>query len=93
MIKEKAYAKINLALEVMDEKDGDHMVNNLMMPIDIYDELEFEKDNNISILNDPFPNDNIITKAAKLFFEYTKINGGVFIKLKMQIKHNLNQTI
>ena len=37
MIKEKAYAKINLALEVMDEKDGYHMVNNLMMPIDIYD--------------------------------------------------------
>ncbi|MBQ6783301.1 MAG: 4-(cytidine 5'-diphospho)-2-C-methyl-D-erythritol kinase [Acholeplasmatales bacterium] len=85
MIKEKAYAKINLALEVMDEKDGYHMVNNLMMPIDIYDELEFEKDNNISILNDPFPNDNIITKAAKLFFEYTKINGGVFIKLKKNI--------
>lgn len=87
MIKEKAYAKINLALEVMDEKDGYHMVNNLMMPIDIYDELEFEKDNNISILNDPFPNDNIITKAAKLFFEYTKINGGVFIKLKKNILH------
>ena len=87
MIKEKAYAKINLALEVMDEKDGYHMVNNLMMPIDIYDELEFEKDNNISILNDPFPNDNIITKAAKLFFEYTKINGGVFIKLKKNIPH------
>ncbi|MBO5541836.1 MAG: 4-(cytidine 5'-diphospho)-2-C-methyl-D-erythritol kinase [Acholeplasmatales bacterium] len=87
MIKEKAYAKINLALEVMDEKDGYHMVNNLMMPINIYDELEFEKDNNISILNDPFPNDNIITKAAKLFFEYTKINGGVFIKLKKNIPH------
>ena len=87
MIKEKAYAKINLALEVMDEKDGYHMVNNLMMPIDIYDELEFEKDNNISVLNDPFPNDNIITKAAKLFFEYTKINGGVFIKLKKNIPH------
>ena len=87
MIKEKAYAKINLALEVMDVKDGYHMVNNLMMPIDIYDELEFEKDNNISILNDPFPNDNIITKAAKLFFEYTKINGGVFIKLKKNIPH------
>lgn len=87
MIKEKAYAKINLALEVMDEKDGYHMVNNLMMPINIYDELEFEKDNNISILNDPFPNDNIITKAAKLFFEYTKINGGVFVKLKKNIPH------
>ena len=87
MIKEKAHAKINLALEVMDEKDGYHMVNNLMMPIDIYDELEFEKDNKISILNDPFPNDNIITKAAKLFFEYTKINGGVLIKLKKNIPH------
>ena len=85
MIKEKAYAKINLALEVMDEKDGYHMVNNLMMPIDIYDELEFEKDNNISILNDPFPNDNIVVKASKLFFEYTKISGGVFVKLKKYV--------
>ena len=85
MIKEKAHAKINLALEVMDVKDGYHMVNNLMMPIDIYDELEFEKDNDISVVDDPFPNDNIIIKAAKLFFEYTKINGGVKIYLKKNI--------
>lgn len=87
MIKEKAHAKINLALEVMDVKDGYHMVNNLMMPIDIYDELEFEKADDISILDDPFPNDNIIAKAAKLFFEYTKIDGGVSIKLKKNIPH------
>ena len=87
MIKEIAHAKINLALEVMDEKDGYHMVNNLMMPIDIYDELILEKSDDISVLNDPFPNDNIVVKASKLFFEYTKINGGVFIKLKKNIPH------
>ena len=87
MIKEIAHAKINLALEVMDEKDGYHMVNNLMMPIDIYDELILEKSDDISVLNDPFPNDNIVIKASKLFFEYTKIKGGVFIKLKKNIPY------
>ncbi|MCR5647357.1 MAG: 4-(cytidine 5'-diphospho)-2-C-methyl-D-erythritol kinase [Acholeplasmatales bacterium] len=87
MIKEKAHAKMNLALEVMDVKDGYHMVNNLMIPIDIYDELTFEKASDISVENDPFPNDNIVVKASKLFFEYTKISGGVFIKLKKNIPY------
>jgi len=35
----KAYAKINLALEVMDEKNGYHMVNNLMILTDLYDTI------------------------------------------------------
>ena len=33
MFKDYAYAKINLALEVLDEiEDGYHIVNNLMVP-------------------------------------------------------------
>lgn len=87
MIKEIAHAKINLALEVMEKNNGYHKVNNLMIPIDIYDELEIEKSDSVSIYNDPFPNDNIITKAANLFFEYTKINGGAYFKLKKNIPH------
>ena len=80
MLKEYAYAKINLALEVMDVKDGYHMVNNLMVPISLYDELFFEKSDKIELINNEFL-DNIIIKAAKLFFEYTKINKGVKITL------------
>lgn len=81
----KAYSKINVLLEVMDELDGYHMVNNIMLPIDIYDELKFEYSDDIYVVDDPFPNDNIIIKACKLFFEYTKIKGGVKITLKKNI--------
>ena len=80
MVKEYAYAKINLALEVMDVKDGYHMVNNLMMPIDLYDELTFEESDNIELINNKFE-DNIILKAANLFINQYKINKGVKITL------------
>lgn len=85
MINIKAYAKINLALEVMGKEGGYHKVNNLMIPINLYDEITLEKDDKIIILNDPFPGENIMEKAAKLFFLKTKIEGGVFITIKKNI--------
>lgn len=85
MILEKAYAKINLALEVMDLIDGYHKVNNIMIPISLYDEIELEKNDEILIVDDPFKGKNIMEKAANLFFEYTKIDGGVRIILKKNI--------
>lgn len=85
MIKIKAYAKINLALEVMEKECGYHKVNNLMIPINLYDEITLDKDDKIIILNDPFPGENIMEKAAKLFFLKTKIDGGVFITIKKNI--------
>ena len=45
MIYEKAYAKINLALEVKEKVNNFHNVNNIMIPINLYDELFFEKSN------------------------------------------------
>lgn len=87
MITLKAYAKINLALEVMDSENGYHRVNNLMIPISIYDELTFEKNDSIIIKDDPFPGQNIIERAARLFFDYTKITGGVDIELRKNIPH------
>lgn len=80
MIKEKAYGKINLALEVMQKIDNYHMVNNLMVPISIYDELILEKDNNIYVVDDIIP-DNICVKAAKLFLDKYNIKTGVKITL------------
>lgn len=85
MVKIKAYAKINLALEVMDLEDGYHKVNNLMIPIDLYDEIEIEKDKDIYVVDDPFPNENIMVKAAKLFFSYTHIESGCKIIIKKNI--------
>ena len=84
MIIEKAYAKINLALEVMDVKDGYHMVNNLMVSIDLYDELSFELNDDIELVNNEYE-DNIILKAAKLFINEFNIKSGVKIKLNKKI--------
>ena len=84
-MKIKAYAKINLALEVMDLIDGYHKVNNLMIPINLYDEIEIEKDSDISVIDDPFPNDNIMVKACREFFLYTNINSGAKIRIKKNI--------
>lgn len=84
MVKEIAYAKINVALEVMDEKDGYHMVNNIMVPISLYDELYLEACNDIYIVDDNIK-DNICLKAARLFLDYFNIEGGVKITLKKNI--------
>lgn len=84
MIKEKAYAKINIALEVMEEVDGYHKVENIMLPISICDELEFEHSNRVYVENDTIDG-NICIKAANLFLEYFHIDKGVCIRLKKNI--------
>lgn len=84
-MKIKAYAKINLALEVMDIENGYHKVNNLMIPIDLYDEIDIFKDDLVYVVDDPFPDENIMVKAANLFFSYTNIKGGVRIEIKKNI--------
>lgn len=40
---EKAYGKINLSIDVVGERaDGYHLLDMIMLPIDVYDELEIE---------------------------------------------------
>ena len=40
-MKENAYAKINLAMDVFNiREDGYHDIHSIMTPIDFYDELE-----------------------------------------------------
>lgn len=84
MVKEKAYAKINVALEVMEKKDGYHKVNNIMIPIDLYDDLSFSKDDSVYVDRDTIEN-NICVKAANLFLEKYNIKQGVCIKLRKRI--------
>ena len=80
----KAYAKINLALEVMDEKNGYHMVNNLMILTDLYDTIILEKADDILLENNMI-DDNIMIKAAKLFLDHFNISSGVHMKLIKRI--------
>lgn len=86
MIYEKAFAKINLALEVGDkDSDGYHPVQNLMIPISLYDELFFQKAIQDSIECQMDIEDNICLKAVKLFKEKFKIQDGVSITLSKNI--------
>lgn len=86
LIYEKAYAKINLALAVGEEKEGYHEVQNVMVPIQLYDELFFQKSKEIQIDCEAIPlKENICYRAALLFKEKFQIDEGVSIILNKNI--------
>lgn len=89
MVLEKAYAKVNLALEVGETNEkGYHLVKNVMVPIDLYDTLTFDLlDSSIILLdntNIPYEK-NLVYKACKLFLDTYKIDSGVIINLVKNI--------
>lgn len=87
----KAYAKINLGLDVVGRlENGYHEVKMVMQTIGIYDELTFEKiPEGICITTDsgelPTNEDNLIYKAAKIMCERYGIWEGVHIHLQKNI--------
>ena len=92
MIVEKGYAKINVALEVVNKReDGFHNLSMIMTTIDLYDELFFEdnqESKQITIecdkLNIPVE-DNLIYKAIKTLKDLYRIDKGVKVKLIKRI--------
>lgn len=89
--KTKAYAKINLGLDVIGRlENGYHEVKMVMQTVGIYDELSFEKaESGIVVTTDsgelPTDENNLIYKAAKLMFETYGIREGVRIHLQKNI--------
>ena len=87
----KAYAKINLGLDVVGRlENGYHEVRMVMQTVGIYDELSLERiPEGIVVTTDcgelPDGEDNLIYKAAKLMKEHYKIGEGIRIHLKKQI--------
>lgn len=83
-MKIKAYAKINLTLDVLDKREDDyHEINSVMQQIDLYDELEFEKCNDI-ILQSQFKDDIILRTIMKVR-ELFQIEEGVTVFVKKNI--------
>ena len=86
-MKIKAYAKINIALDVVGKReDGYHLLRMIMQSIDLYDKIEIEKINSgikLKCNKHYVPTDerNLAYKAAKLFKETYSINDGVDINL------------
>lgn len=87
----KAYAKINLGLDVTGKlPNGYHEVRMIMQSVGIYDELTLTRtDSDITIATDeselPTNEDNLIYKAAKLMFDTYSIKGGLHIQLSKNI--------
>lgn len=94
MIK-KAYAKVNLVLDVLRRRpDGYHDVKMIMQNLDIYDELTFTVDESkqersitISANKEGIPTDsrNLIYKAIELMFDEFNIEATIHVHLEKNI--------
>lgn len=88
----KAYAKINLGLDVLRKRDdGYHEVSMIMQSVGLYDTLTLSKytDGEIKLRTNlpwlPHDRRNIVFKAAELFRETLHIRNGIHITLNKQI--------
>lgn len=87
----EAYAKINLGLDVVRRlENGYHQVRMVMQTVDISDTIRLEKcAEGIRMTSDSeeAPGDihNLAYRAAALFFDETKTEGGVKIRLTKRI--------
>ena len=91
-MKIKAYAKINISLDIVGkrESDGYHLLKMIMQNIDLYDEISIEKQKEgitISCNKNYVPTDsrNLAYKAASLFKETYNIDDGVHIDIVKNI--------
>lgn len=91
-MKLRAYAKINLGLDVLCRReDGYHEVRMIMQTIQMYDQLDMEKTDepgihlttNLSFI--PTDESNLVYKAAKLLMDRYQLTDGVKIHLNKVI--------
>ena len=98
-VKVKAYAKVNLSLDITGHRDdGYHELRSVMQEIALYDELTLrtaEKGIRLRVSSENLPGcsheevpedaRNLAYRAAELLFEDAGFTGGVEIELKKQI--------
>lgn len=93
MLTLRANAKINLYLRVLGkEANGYHELDMVMQSLDLADTLLLErKENGVSLSPSglapeiPLDDSNAAVRAAKAFFSYTDLPGGVAIQLEKHI--------
>ncbi|WP_244833709.1 4-(cytidine 5'-diphospho)-2-C-methyl-D-erythritol kinase [Clostridium sp. BJN0001] len=87
----KAYAKINIALDIVGKRDdGYHLLRMIMQTIDLYDVVSVSKaKSGIHVTcNKPYvpvDNRNLAYKAADIFLDKYKISSGVDINILKNI--------
>ena len=90
-----APAKINLSLRVLGRRSGGfHEIETFIAPISLCDEIKIEQRSGkqeIAFWCDdpsvPKGEDNIVVRAANIFFQKTKITSSISIALKKRIPH------
>lgn len=89
----RAPAKVNLSLRILNRRsDGFHEIETFITPIALCDKIDLEKqsrwiDFSCDDVDLPGGEDNLVVRAAKVFFAETKIAGGVSIRLQKKIPH------
>jgi 4-diphosphocytidyl-2-C-methyl-D-erythritol kinase len=78
----KAYAKINLTLDVLSKRsDGYHDLRSIMHCIDLYEAVILEKSNTISVNCDiPLPDNSATYRAARAYMALTGFGAHIEIK-------------
>lgn len=81
----KAYAKINLTLDVLGRReDGCHDLHSVMQTVSLCDVIRLQKDSEVLVSCDQpeiAPGENIAFAAANAFFAHTGIAGGATIEI------------
>jgi 4-diphosphocytidyl-2-C-methyl-D-erythritol kinase len=85
-----APAKINLSLKILGGRnDGFHEIETLIAPITLCDEIDIDKNSSCTEIefhcddpSVPTGDDNLIVRAAKIFFAATKLRPAVLVELK-----------
>ena len=92
MIEKKAYAKINLFLDIESRReDGYHNIKSIMQTVDWYDIIRVEKtihDGIKIISNDkrvPTDSSNIVYRVAKAFFGEYGYSDGISVEIEKNI--------
>jgi 4-diphosphocytidyl-2-C-methyl-D-erythritol kinase len=87
----RAYAKINLGLEVVGRReDGYHELRTILQTVDFHDDLSFEEGDSGIRLTTNLPSigtgkENLVYRAACLLAEAAGYRGGAFIHLEKRV--------
>lgn len=89
MITTRAYAKVNLGLEVLNKRlDGYHEILTILQTIDLYDTVIFEPASEIAFTSDSVglnSSDNLVVQAANLLKSTCGVTSGASIRLNKKI--------
>src|SRR6185503_17409402 len=90
-LEKKSPCKVNLILNILGKRaDGFHQLETVMHPVNLFDELTFERVDSgfyLTCSNPALPTDagNLVHRAALLFLQKTGISDGVRIHLEKKI--------